>query len=72
MSATISSTYSVAWGVSCGRRIPRRSIASNQTASHLEVMSCQGRSSRLARSMILSSMSVMFDTNVTSKPAHVR
>ena len=47
-------------------------IASNQTRSHFDVMSCHGRPSRWARSMILSSMSVMFDTRRTSRPVHSR
>ena len=48
------------------------SIACHHTASHLVVMSCHGRPSRSARSMILSSMSVMFDTRRTSRPVHSR
>ena len=43
-------------------------IASNHIASHFVVMSCHGRSSRWARSMILSSMSVTFETSRTSRP----
>ena len=50
----------------------RRSIAENQTDSHLTAISDQGRDSSAARSMILSSMSVMFDTRRTSTPRHPR
>ncbi len=70
--ATISSTYSVACGTSVGRFTLMPAIASNHTRSHLVVMSCHGRPSRWARSMILSSMSVMFDTRRTSSPDHSR
>ncbi|MEZ5217917.1 MAG: hypothetical protein R2715_15335 [Ilumatobacteraceae bacterium] len=48
------------------------SIAFHQIASHLVVMSCHGRPSRVARSMILSSMSVMFETCRTVSPVHSR
>ena len=64
------STYSVAWGMSVGRadvdavhRLatrPLRTLRRSRAAS---------RPSRLARSMILSSMSVMFDTRRTCEPA---
>ena len=40
--------------------------------SHFSVISSHGRSSRRARSMILSSMSVTLETNVTSLPVQAR
>ncbi len=70
--STISSTYSVAWGTSVGRATPSLPIASNHTASHLVVISCHGRFSRLARLMMLSSMSVMLLTRRTFRPLHSR
>ena len=62
------------WRAGCRSGGPTLSwpIASNHTASHRSVISCHGRPSRSARSMILSSMSVMLETNRTSSPLHSR
>ena len=62
MSSTISGTYAVAWGSWSGRSTPMASIADHQTSSQRLAMSRQSRPSSLARLMILSSMSVMFET----------
>ncbi len=70
--STISSTHAVARGMSVGRSKPMASIAVHQTASQRSAISPASRPSRSARSMILSSMSVMFDTSRTSIPDHVR
>ena len=58
----MSSTYSVACGVLVGRSTPSPSMAANQAASYCSTTLLVLRCSRLARAMILSSMSVMLDT----------
>ena len=47
-------------------------MASNHTCSQRSVISRHGRPSRSARSMILSSMSVMLDTSRTRTPVDSR
>ncbi len=55
-------TYSVAWGVSSGRSTPSRSIASHHCGLERRATSGSSCAPRSARAMILSSMSVMFET----------
>ena len=59
---TMSATKAVAWGVSVGAMTPRASMARHHTASYWAATSASLRPSSDALAMILSSMSVMFDT----------
>ena len=71
MSWTISSTYCVAWGTESGRHTPRASMASHQRSSYSEATAASVEFSLAARLMMLSSMSVIFETKVTSRPRKV-